>query len=899
MADGTVKIDITADASKATKSVEQLNKSIDGAFQDKSGRWRAASGRFLTMKEQSDMLGNSLTDMGNKGGSASLGIGKIVTALGLVKLASGAIDLLKSSLDGAIERYDTMNNFPRVMEQLGFSTDESTAAIDKLSDGVSGLPTPLNEIVKSAQGIALMTGDLDGATDTALALNNAFLSSGSSAADSSRGLQQYVQMLSRGEVDMESWRTLQETMGVALNETAKAFGFTGQSAQNDLYDALKDGSVTFDEFNAKIVELDGGVNGFSERAKTASAGIGTAFANMRTAVVRGMEGVIRSIDDALASNGLPSIQQMIEAVGTAFENVLSGMAAKIPSMIAGFVSFYNAIQPFVPAIIAIGAAFLTYQTIMAVVGGVTKLVSIATGILNAVLMANPIALVIAAIVGLVAAFIYLWNTNEGFKEFFINVWNIIKETAISVWTAIQTAWSAAGAWFTTTWDSIKQGAITLWQGVTEAWSTFVESIKLMWDGVKLFFVNLWTGIKDAAIAGWGLLVSGIMMIVFPFILGITNIFNALLPGIQLIWDGIKMAAVTAWELIKIAVLTPVLILVDLITGDFEGMKSHLSQIWDNIKMYASQVWQGLSTAVSGIVTALVGFLTLMWNGLKNITSTVFNAIKTGAINAWNATKNGVINAANALKQGAINAWNGLKSGVINAANAVKSGAVNAWNSLKSSVINLANSAKQGAINAWNNLKSETSRIFNNVVSSIKSILKIDLRQVGINIIQGLIGGIGSMIGKVKDKISEVANGIKEKITGALNIHSPSRWMRDNVGKYIPQGIAVGIEADTKTATKAMSNMANQLMMPKLTAESAMGIGNRMSMSPSSVSTTTNTNNYGSDSDTEVVALLRQIKDKSNDLIVDGTSMVKKLSSKIDNSQGQRTSYADWGLEING
>lgn len=882
MADGTVKIDITADASKATKSVEQLNKSIDGAFQDKSGRWRAANGRFLTMKEQSDMLGKSLDDMGNKGGSASLGIGKIVTALGLVKLASGAIDLLKSSLDGAIERYDTMNNFPRIMEQLGFSTDESTAAIDKLSDGVSGLPTPLNEIVKSAQGIALMTGDLDGATDTALALNNAFLASGSSAGDTSRGMQQYVQMLSRGEVDLMSWRTLQETMGVALNETAKAFGFAGKSAQNDLYSALQDGSITFEEFNAKIVELDGGVNGFSERAKTASAGIGTAFANMRTAVVRGMEGVIRSIDDALAANGLPSIQQMIEAVGTAFETVLSGMAAKIPGMIAGFVSFYNAIQPFVPAIIAIGAAFLTYQTIMSVVGGVTKLVSIATGILNAVMTANPIALVIAAIVGLVAAFIYLWNTNEGFKEFFINVWNIIKETAVSVWEAIQTAWSAAGTWFTTMWASIKQGAvdmynavkqyfidlwssikegaISLWDGISATWNSFVESIKLMWEGIKTFFINLWTTIKDLAVTGWNNFVNGIMMILSPFILGITNIFNALLPGIQLIWDGIKMAATAAWELIKIAVMTPILVLVDLITGDFEGMKSHLTQIWDNIKMYAGQIWQGMATAVMGIVTAWIGFLTLMWNGLKNITSAVFNAIKTGAINAWNATKNGVINAANALKQGAIdawnnlktgvinagnalkqgaiNAWNALKSGVINAANAVKSGAINAWNNMKSSVINVANNLKQGAINAWNSLKSSTSNIFNDVVSSIKSILNIDLYQIGKNIIQGLVNGIGSMVKAVANKIQEVASGIKDKITGALGIHSPSRWMRDMVGKNIPRGIAVGIEADTKTATKAMNNMASQLMMPKLTAESAMGIGNRMSTSPSSLMNTT-------------------------------------------------------------
>ena len=122
-----------------------------------------------------------------------------------------------------------------------------------------------------------MTGDLKKATKTTLALNDAFLASGASTEDASRGLTQYIQMLSKGTVDLQSWRSLQETMGVALNDVAKAFGFAGASAQNDLYKALQDGSITFDQFNDKLIELDGGVNGFASRAKTASDGIATAM----------------------------------------------------------------------------------------------------------------------------------------------------------------------------------------------------------------------------------------------------------------------------------------------------------------------------------------------------------------------------------------------------------------------------------------------------------------------------------------------------------------------------------------------------------------------------------------------------------------------------------------------
>src|SRR5690625_6318316 len=133
--------------------------------------------------------------------------------------------MVKNALSISIVRYDTLNNFPRVMAQVGFDADMSQDAIDRLSDGIQGLPTRLDEVAATAQSIAIMTGDLDGAVDTTLALNNAFLASGASSADAERGLQQYVQRLSKGEVDLQSWRTLQETMPYALREKAEAIGF--------------------------------------------------------------------------------------------------------------------------------------------------------------------------------------------------------------------------------------------------------------------------------------------------------------------------------------------------------------------------------------------------------------------------------------------------------------------------------------------------------------------------------------------------------------------------------------------------------------------------------------------------------------------------------------------------
>lgn len=253
-------------------------------------------------------------------------LGDIVKGLGIFKLIEKGFQGIAASIDGAVTRYDTLNRFPRVLQNMGYGAEEADAATRKLSDGVQGLPTRLDEVVSNAQRLTVLTGNLEGATDTTLALNNAFLASGSGAEDASRGLTQYVQMLSSGKVDMESWRTLQETMGYALTKTAESFGYAGESAQNDLYAALKKGDITFDQFNAKIVELDKGVGGFAEMAKTSTGGIGTAFTNLKTRMAAGVTEIISAIDRGFSKTRFKSIENIINSAGNGIKKVLTGVA---------------------------------------------------------------------------------------------------------------------------------------------------------------------------------------------------------------------------------------------------------------------------------------------------------------------------------------------------------------------------------------------------------------------------------------------------------------------------------------------------------------------------------------------------------------------------------------------
>ncbi|MCF7546176.1 tape measure protein [Enterococcus faecium] len=113
------------------------------------------------------------------------------------------------------------------MKALGFSAEDSQRSINKLSDGIDGLPTKLDDVVASTQQMTAITGDLDRSTDTVLALNNAFLASGASTEDASRGMQQYNQMLSTGQVDLESWKTLQETMPLLCKKQLKQWDLLG------------------------------------------------------------------------------------------------------------------------------------------------------------------------------------------------------------------------------------------------------------------------------------------------------------------------------------------------------------------------------------------------------------------------------------------------------------------------------------------------------------------------------------------------------------------------------------------------------------------------------------------------------------------------------------------------
>ena len=318
-------------------------------------------------------LNSDLDTLEGKSGKASSGIKDIVAGLGLVKIASAAFDVLKSSLDDAIVRFDTMQKYPKVMSALGFSAEDSKKSVGRLADGIDGLPTRLDTVVSTAQRMTSVTGNMNKSTDATIALNNAFLASGASTEDAKRGMEQYIQMLSTGKVDMQSWRSLQETMPIGLQKTAEAMGFVGETAQTDLYAALKDGKVTFKDFQNQLIELGTGTGELAKLAKINSEGIGTSFENLKSAVVKGLANVITALDNATKAVTGKSIAKNIDSLKALVNKAFESMTGAIEKATPYFEAFgkilgqiFDKLEPYTPAINAFVKAITTMLIIRSV-----------------------------------------------------------------------------------------------------------------------------------------------------------------------------------------------------------------------------------------------------------------------------------------------------------------------------------------------------------------------------------------------------------------------------------------------------------------------------------------------------------------------------------------------------
>ncbi|MFO3714808.1 phage tail tape measure protein [Oribacterium sp. P9] len=501
---------------------------------------------------------------------------------------------------------------------------------------------------------------------------------------------------------------------------------------------------------------------------TNSAGSAQQMADTQLDNLQGQITILKSALEGLAiSFGellMPAIKQIVGWVQK-FVDWLNGMDEGTKKVVVTVALLAAALGP---VLIVIGKVISAVGTIMTVVPKIASAISAvktAFAALNVTMLANPIVLIIAAITALVAAFIYLWNTNEGFRQFWIDLWEGIKQAVI-------TAWNAITSFLSTAWESILSLAQTVWGAISGFFST-------LWEGIKGVFTSAWEAI------------SGVMTTIWNTI---TSIWQSIYDTISPLLEAFRYLFETIFEAIRILIERALTAISQKISEIWNGIVAFLTPILETIKNIFQTAWTAIQGVITTVLTAIKNVVTTIWNAIKTAVTTVLNAIKSVVSSVWNSIKSVVSTVMNAIKSTVTSIWNNVKTAI------------------GSTIGQIYNVIHSGFEKAVGYVKGLASQAFN----------------WGKDLVMGIVNGIKSCISAVTDAVTGVANKIRSVLHFSVPDEGPltdyESWMPDFM-----QGLAKGIEQSKGLVAKAMDGVAaNMVINPQIgrmeTATAAVSAG---------------------------------------------------------------------------
>ncbi|WP_202779941.1 phage tail tape measure protein [Enterococcus lactis] len=572
-----------------------------------------------------------------------------------------------------------------------------------------------------------------------------------------------------------------------------------------------------------------------------------------TKSLKDSDGAADDMARTMQDNMNSSIEQMFgafESAAIVIQKILAPSIRKVADAISGLVEkFVSAPESTQKLVVAIGAIVAAIGPLIFMIGSVIIWINrvkvafkalsesskLFSGLSKAMgLLTNPVFLVIAAVALLVVGFIYLWNTSEDFRNFWIGLWEGIKSAVSSAVEWIQNAWKSTGEWFNNLWKSIKEGADNVWTTIQEAPGKAADWIKNKWTETKEFFSSIWDGIKEAASSAW----EGIVNILAPYVIAIKNVFQPMIDFFTNLWSQIGSIAGSAWEIIKTAVMGPILLLIDLITGNFNQLKEDASMLWTTLTTNIQNIITTFVDIVVGYYTSLKDTVINIWNVLastikdvwnsfttwiKETTNNIVNSIKQG----WSNLKQGTIDLFNNMIQGAKDLWNSFKAWFINLVIGTKDNIIQGWENLKQGTIDTFNNLVNGAQEAWDNLVNAVSDTVDRVTGWFDNLKNIDLLAAGKAImdsfleglqnawksVQDFVGGIGDWIREHKGPIQydrkllipagqAIMNGLHKGLMGGFNdVQNTVGGMADFIAELFNANPDVDIAANLKNANK--------------------------------------------------------------------------------------------------
>lgn len=533
-----------ADVNKTTKEIDNLGKESDDSA------------------KQVDNLSKKIGDA--DGASKKLGDGFTVLKGTMANLASQAIskivDGFKQLVGGAVDYQKSMEYYTTSFTVMTGSADKAGETVKKLADIGATTPFDMPQLADATSLLMNFGFSADDAVDSMMMLGD--ISQGN--ADKLNSIARaYGKMNSAQKVTLEDINMMIDAGFNPLQEISEK---TGESMKS-LYDRISKGKMSVDEItesmkrstseggkyfqsmDAQSQTLDGRLSTLSD---TINSKLGEALQPiLQKAADEWIPNITNAIDNMDIDSVVSVIDDIVSAVGDLFGFIMDN-GGTIISLVAG-----------------IGTAMLTWN-VVSMINGVVGAVkafqlanegaSVAQALLNGVMNANPIMLVVTLLAGLVATIITLWNTNEGFRNAVINVWNAFKDTVGNVITSVGgfidnlISWFQAlpgriGAFLSNVISNVQNWASNMVSRASEAGSNFVNGVvsfisglpSAVWNWLSSALNNAWNFAGQLAQAGANA-ASGLVNNIIGTISGLPGqLYNWGVDMIQGIANGIRSA----------------------------------------------------------------------------------------------------------------------------------------------------------------------------------------------------------------------------------------------------------------------------------------------------------------------------------------------------------------------
>lgn len=691
------KLADASDKLKATQSklADEQNK-VDRKSHSLMGRLKQWASSANAAKSSSDHLAQSTTKLGDVSGKAAGKIGLLAGAAQTVfQKAWGAVS---SSVGAAVERTDMMNNFPKVMSNIGFSADDAAKSVQKISNSLDGLPTASSAMTGMVQQLAPLTSSLDEATDISLALNNAMLAGGASTTEQENALTQYCQQLAAGKVDMAAWRSMQAAMPGQLNQLAESMLGAGKNA-NDLYEEMKDGKISFQDFNKAVVKLNregfGKYASFADQAKDATQGIGTAVENAKNRVAKAIQKVIEAFGVDKISNAINKFTSQFGKVGDAAADMVQKGQKWIGRLwdklkengaIASFTRSWEHIRGLFSKITQPAIDWMAVEAPSSVSSAINMVADAFEAVTAWCSQFHDRLKKTGAIDAFAGALQSVWKwlcdvansfidwTKAGPSDFIVNLTtgfaNALEWIANNLNWLVPVIGGAVGAWKTF------EIACSIATGVQWAFNAALDANPIMLvisaigalvGALVWFFTStdtgkrIWQGFIDFLGAAWKWMQSawqatcdffGNMWnwidqhVIQPFQKGwqwCSDTFGTVCDWISDKWDGLCSAFQTGWDWLDQYVVQPLAKAWQWLSGVFQTVGDVIGKVWDGIVTAAQIGFLIISTIV--LTPLRVAFETLWntWQWLyENIIKPVWDGITQAFQDGWNWIDQNVI-----------------------------------------------------------------------------------------------------------------------------------------------------------------------------------------------------------------------------------------------------------------